>query len=110
MDNYYFILDGKTPYSVGFEQWAAWFASSDRAVAKTEFEAGVIVSTVFLGMNHALWSATPILFETMVFGGEHDSYRERYATWEEAEAGHQRAVELILGNWSEHKYITNGSS
>lgn len=35
-------------------------------------------------------------FETMIFGGEHDQYQERYSTWDEAEAGHKRAIELVF--------------
>jgi hypothetical protein len=56
----------------------------------------VHVSTVFLGLNHNFRGADPpILFETMVFGGKHDNYQERCSTWEEAEAMHQRAVEMV---------------
>lgn len=34
---------------------------------------GVEISTVWLGMNHAFNpGAAPVIFETMVFGGEHD--------------------------------------
>jgi hypothetical protein len=32
----------------------------------------------------------------MIFGGDHDGYCERYCTWEEAEAGHQKAIELVF--------------
>ncbi len=34
----------------------------------------------------------PLLFETMIFGGEHDQEQWRYSTWEEAEAGHMKAL------------------
>lgn len=62
----------------------------------SELPNDVRVSTIFLGTNHAFFGGTPILFETMIFGGEHDEYQERYATWEEAEAGHQRAIDLVF--------------
>jgi len=56
----------------------------------------VRVSTVWLGLDHGLgWSDEPLIFETMIFGGNHDGYQERYSTEEEARAGHQRAVELV---------------
>ena len=42
----------------------------------------------------------PILFETMIFGGEHDQYQERYATREEAVEGHARAVAPVTGGTS----------
>ena len=43
-------------------------------------------------------SGPPILFETMIFGSDldryfKDSYCMRYSTWDEAEVGHQRAIE-----------------
>ena len=55
-----------------------------------------MVSTVFLGLDHAFDGGTPLLFETMIFGGEHDEYQERYATWDEAEAGHLVAGMTII--------------
>jgi len=37
------------------------------------------------------------LFETMIFGGEHDQYQVRYSTWDDALNGHQFAVNLAQG-------------
>lgn len=54
------------------------------------------VSTVFIGVDLRFeGSGPPLVFETTVFGGEHDGYQERYATWGEATAGHARAVALV---------------
>jgi hypothetical protein len=57
------------------------------------------ISTVFLSMDHGLagliGDGSPVLFETMVFGGEHDEYQERYHTYDEAEEGHKRIVEMV---------------
>lgn len=55
----------------------------------------VHVSTVFLGLDHRFGEGEPILFETMIFGGKHDEYQERYCTWNEAAEGHKRAIELV---------------
>lgn len=57
-------------------------------------EQGVFVSTVFMGLNHSFDLDRPLWFETMIFGGKHDQYQERYETLDEAEAGHKRAVKL----------------
>jgi len=57
----------------------------------------VYVSTVFLGLDHS-WpkdNVTPLLWETMIFGGKHDQYQDRYTSVEEALEGHQKAVNLI---------------
>lgn len=37
----------------------------------------------------------PILYETMVFGGEHDQLQKRYATYNEAVTGHNEIIRLI---------------
>jgi hypothetical protein len=56
----------------------------------------VRVSTVFLGIDHRFQHKAgdggPLVFETMIFGGVHDGYQERYVSWREAEAGHRQAV------------------
>lgn len=87
-----YILDGKNPVPCfDITQWA--LSKSNRIVSKDQF-GDVNVSTVFLGLDHS-FGGTPVLFETMIFGGEHDQYQERYCTWDEAEKGHQIACELV---------------
>lgn len=55
------------------------------------------VSTVWLGTNHNFTNdGPPIIFETMVFGsGDGDQYMQRYATEEQARAGHAETVTLV---------------
>lgn len=78
-------------------------------VKLTEFKNRDRVSTVFLSLDHNWGDGPPILFETMIFGGEHDGYQERYRTWEEAEEGHEIAlakyfsVEARLVKWYKEK-------
>ena len=53
---------------------------------------------MFLRLNHNfLREGPPILFETMIFGGRHDEFLNRCATWDEAEAEamHAEAVQLV---------------
>jgi len=66
-----------------------------RRVALTQI-GDVTVSTVFLVFDHA-WGAgrRPLLFETMVFGGEHDEFQERCCTWDEALEMHERACVMV---------------
>lgn len=85
------------------EQWGNWFETAERHVAETTI-GRYWVSTVFLGVDHSYRlpddpPGPPLLFETMTFhqGGnevEDDDGFGRWSTWEEAEAGHARAVEL----------------
>lgn len=49
-----------------------------------------MISTVFLGTMHIGG-----LFETMIFGGEHDQYQDRYYTKEAALEGHKKAIEKV---------------
>ncbi len=55
----------------------------------------VEVSTVFLGINHSYSYRTPVLFETMIFGGEHDRAQWRYTNIKAARRGHREAVTLV---------------
>ncbi len=69
--------------------WAAWMETADRRVAH-DSRGGVTVSTVFLGLDHSFGSGPPMLFETMVFhDGRTGVCCERYATWDDAVAGHK---------------------
>lgn len=92
--NQHYILDGKETKSADLLEWAAWFETADRHVAKTSVNDEVNVSTVFLGLDHSFGEGPPLLFETMIFGGEHDQYQKRFATCEQAEEGHKVAVLL----------------
>ena len=88
-----YILEGKTPKLVeDVLEWGMWFETADRHVAQTTLSNGVRVSTVFLGLDHSFGGGKPILFETMIFGGKPNDYQEQYTTWEEAEAGHKKAL------------------
>src|SRR5260370_22766253 len=89
-------------------EWGEFFESARRRVALTEIN-GWVVSTVFLGINHAFFGGA-LWFETMIFLDEDkpapfdenerlEAWREnqqmRYATWDEAVAGHAQFVEII---------------
>lgn len=65
-----------------------------RRVAE-DYVGDIHVSTVFLPINHAWTEERPILFETMVFGYDDDDHQWRYATEEEALAGHAAILEAV---------------
>ena len=94
MDRYY-ILDGHEPVACDLMTWARWFETADRHIKLTE-QNNVRISTVFLGLNHSWDRGRPELFETIVFGFVGGDDRERYSTWDEAEAGHDRWVAKIF--------------
>ena len=95
-DSYVYILEGKEPKAIPFMDisvWGEFLENGDRVVAHSE-DGEVGVSTIFTGFNYAFGGGPPIVFETMIFGGEHDQYQWRYSTWDEAVAGHREACKL----------------
>jgi hypothetical protein len=73
--------------------WGQWLETADRQVARSEV-GPMVVSTVFIGLDHNFGSGKPMLFETMIFDGGEDDYQTRCATWDEAEAMHANAVRI----------------
>jgi hypothetical protein len=94
-----YILVDDEPVAVDLMTWARWYEKADRTIAKA-YIGKVLVSTVFLGLDHSFGSdGPPILYETMIFRGRHDGYQERYSTLAEAKAGHAKAVKVATPWW-----------
>lgn len=104
----WYDLQGHTPVPVpfGHQSMIDLFDESkrqkERRVGSDTFTnmAGeeINVSTVFLALDHAFsQEAGPILFETMIFGGEQDQWQRRYRTWADAEFGHTLALLWVMG-------------
>lgn len=87
--HYYYDKNGKP---LNMIQWGELFQNPDYKIVKRDQIGDVKVYTVWLGMDHGFLNELPIIFETMVFGGEFDQYQERYATEQEALAGHKKIV------------------
>lgn len=102
-DHYILAEDGKTPIPVDLMTWARAFENNDKGrVDHTELPDGTYVSTVFLGLDHSYARFTgaphaPVLWETMIFGGPHDQYQDRYTSHAAAVAGHAKAVRIAKG-------------
>ena len=90
-----YILKGHKPVKCDdLMWWAWWFQTADRQV-RDSMQGDVRVSTVFLGLDHGFGGRRE-LFETMVFINGSGGDCERYATWDEAEAGHARWVKQVF--------------
>lgn len=92
--------DGKTPEPCeDAAKWAAWRrrAREDGSlVVRKTAEGGVEISTVFLGLDHDFFGAgAPVLFETLIRGGEYDQWQNRYTSRVLAEVGHAFAVAMV---------------
>ena len=82
-------------------EWCVCCESLERHVLQDYFEDEgneIRVSTVWMGLNHS-WCGGLKIFETMIFGIEDNEdlkdFQERYATLEESEKGHKRAVSMV---------------
>lgn len=78
------------------EEWGILFGNKGYCrVDGTSLDDDVYVSTVWLGMDHGDDGGVPVIFETMVFRGNHDGYCLRYTAETEAKAGHERIVRAL---------------
>jgi hypothetical protein len=75
------------------EEWADLHTEEYKRVGLQQYEGGVSVSTVWLGLDHSFGRGRPQIFETMIFGPEGYPYQEacmRYASEAAAIMGHRR--------------------
>lgn len=95
-----YILIGKKIIKTDLLTWAKWFENDQKRIIASTWLAGrVHISTVFLCIDHGFgMHQTPVLFETMIFGGRLDGYQVRYHTYKGAVAGHQKAIALVYKN------------
>ena len=81
-------------------EWGRTFESlriGGRHIVAQDYVGPTLVSTVFVGIDYSFGRGVPLLFETMTFDTESD-VRDRYATWDEAEAGHRKVVAWLTAN------------
>lgn len=104
----YYILKNKIPVPCrNLKEWGEYMFKRDRVIEKTTYK-DINVSTVFLGLDHNTTIADtfnlkeykPILFETMVFGGELDEKQIRYATYGQAKIGHFEVLEEVINMYN----------
>lgn len=95
----YYHRDG-TPYpdgDTGLRAWGQDFQDERlKRVARDTLPNGIVVSTVWLGLDHRFGQGPPLIFETMVFlpssASGNELAMERYGTEADALAGHARLV------------------
>ena len=105
VDNLYILSDCRdvvrAPY---YQDWLIWIEDNMSPesfggvrIAFTKLPSGDDIITVFLGLDHRLGNGPPLVFETACLfknSGWFD-VMERYSTYEEAVAGHNRIVSRI---------------
>jgi len=115
----HYILKNREIIEVSLLEWGKYLQSrtEDRVVKHDvvykPFSRPYRVSTVFLGIDHQYGDGPTLLFETMIFVGEipeelgkderlrafDDIFCDRYSTYEEAEKGHETALNKIREKW-----------
>lgn len=94
-------LVGHEPIALyDIEEWGRTFESLRRDgahIVAQEYVGPTLVSTVFIGIDYNWHGGVPILFETMTFDTASD-VQDRYATWDEARAGHDKVVAWLIAN------------
>ncbi len=85
---------------------------NNEKIVKQEYIGNKFISTVFLPIDHGYprWSGhtenyKPVVFETMIHDEEKDEwldYQDRYHTWQEAEEGHQKAIQWVNNGCKEN--------
>lgn len=102
---HYILDENNNAIPVDFNEYLAWTVRAAQAGQATvgkqvaeDFVGDYHISTVFLAINHT-WGGKgpPILWETMIFGGEYkngEEYQERYSSHADALEGHGRAIRL----------------
>lgn len=77
-------------------KWAEWFENGTFRRLARDTVGTVKVSTVFLGLDHNFdMTGPPILWETVIFGGQFDGQQWRYATRAQALEGHAKALLMV---------------
>ena len=80
---------------IGMDDWLKISTPQYKRVAWTELSNGIIVSTVWLGLDHNWGEGPPHIFETMLFpnaSNYEEIAMERYSTEQAALEGHERLV------------------
>lgn len=92
-----YILDkNKEPIRCeNIQQWGEWISKKENKRVALTKKLGITISTVFLGVDHNFVGGPPIIFETMIFGGDHDQEMMRYTSWEDAVSGHCQVCERL---------------
>lgn len=96
MANDFYILEGKETIPVDHLTWVKWFVIADNLIIARASFGEILISTVFLGVNHQ-WNPDlpPLIFETKFFSGKYNGKQIRYPTYDEAFEGHRQCLRLV---------------
>lgn len=94
-DEKWILVDKKPVIERDLLKWGQWMQDSpERIVARTKVN-DVLLSTIFLGLDHSFGGPVPLLFETMVMNGPRKGEMSRAGTYDEAVIQPHAMVELV---------------
>ena len=93
----YLLVNKKVIPCIDLMEWARWMEDNQEACRIALDEIGTTrISTVFLGLDFAcITGGRRRIFETMTFEDGEPGDQWRYATYDEAIAGHNAAVDRV---------------
>lgn len=80
------------------DEWLRLRSDNDNRIVARDYVGEILISTVWLGLDHNWGDGPPHIFETMAFPSEdnlNEMYMERYATEDDALEGHSIMVRFI---------------
>ena len=93
----YYKLWGREAIPATVHEWARSYEHKDMRRVGMYKDGDLMVSTVFLGLDHSFGSGPPMIFETLVRRGKGEDDMVRYSTWKQARAGHHAMVRKLKG-------------
>lgn len=110
MSKYYKLNEDKSVSPCTLFEWGEQhelMTVDTKRIGRDEVK-GLIVSTVWLGLDHNLLNEfdetidNPHIFETMVFKNDESlDYCDRYSSYDEALEGHKKAIEWVKDGCNE---------
>ena len=99
---FYKLIEKKPVKRATGQEWAEWYEaaaqSGERVIARDEIDGGVIISTIFTGIDQGSGDSVdpPQLFETMMFlHGKSTGVAIRSETWQQAENQHRQMARTM---------------
>ena len=105
----YYVLDGENKAIPATAKEFSEFVSDPfrKVVSRTELPGDVQISTVFLGLDHGWGRGDPVLFETMIFGGEYDQHMWRYTSRDGAVVGHLAVLDALRAGLDPNEAVSD---
>lgn len=95
----YILKDNKAIPCDDIAEWVREMAKLNQGVKYTKLD-GVVISTIFLGVDIGFIGPAPILFETMIFGGVYDKFKHQTSTYDEAIAVHWKVYQYLIQKYN----------